>query len=72
MEFWVDLRCYFGVTIMVHKFSRIANFVVFCVLEEIAEREDHRNPRELNLQQWLAERKARLGPEQAVLTYCAM
>ena len=72
MEFWVDLRCYFGDRIMVHKFSRIANFVVFCVLEEIAEREDHRSPREHNLQQWLAERKAKLGPEQAVLTYCAM
>ena len=72
MEFWVDLRCYFGDRIMVHKFSRIANFVVFCVLEEISERDDHRNPRELNLQQWLAERKAKLGPEQAVLTYCAM
>ena len=34
MEFWVDLRCYFGDRIMVHKFSRIANFVVFCVLEK--------------------------------------
>ena len=32
MELWVDLRCYFGDRIMVHKFSRISNFVVFCVL----------------------------------------
>ena len=72
MEFWVDLRCYFGDRIMVHKFSRIANFVVFCVLEEISGRDDHLHPRELNLQQWLAERKAKLGPEQSVLTYCAM
>ena len=72
MEFWVDLRCYFGDRIMVHKFSRIANFVVFCVLEEISGRDDHRNPPELNLQQWLAERKEKLGLEQAVVAYCAM
>jgi hypothetical protein len=49
MEFWVDLRCYFGDRIMMHKFSRISNFVVFCVLQEVSKHDDHIRPKERNL-----------------------
>jgi len=72
MEFWVDLRCYFGDRIMVHKFSRISNFVVFCVLQEISKRDDHTRPKERNLQEWLQDREAALGTDQATLTFAAM
>ena len=72
MEFWVDLRCYFGDRIMVHKFSRISNFVVFCVLQEISKREDHARPKERSLQEWLQDREAALGTDQETLAFAAM
>ena len=33
-QFWVDLRCYFEDRIMVHKFSRVSNVVVYCATEK--------------------------------------
>ena len=72
MEFWVDLGWYFGDRIMVRKFSRISNFVVFCVIQEISKRDDHIRPKERNLHEWLQDREAALGADQAVLTFAAM
>ena len=49
MKFWVDLGCYFGDRSMVHKSSRISNFVAFCVLQKISKREDTDvNPAEIS------------------------
>ena len=55
-----------------HKFSRISNFIVFCVLQEVSKRDDHIRPRERNLQEWLQDREEALGTGQAVLTFAAM
>ena len=54
---------------MVHKFSRISNYIVFCVLQEISKRDDHMRPKERNLKEWLQDREAAMGANQAVLTF---
>ena len=72
VKFCVDLGCYFGDRIMVHKLSRIYNFVVFCVLPEISKRDDHIRPQERNLKEWLQDREATLGADQAALTFAEM
>ena len=57
---------------MVNKYSRISNFVVFCVLQEISKRDDHIRQKERNLKEWLQDREAALGADQAALTFAAM
>ena len=49
-QFWVDMRCYFGDRIMVHKFSRVSNFIVYCVTQKVWAKDDHVNPAEPELQ----------------------
>ena len=72
-QFWVDMRCYFGDRIMVHKFSRVSNFIVYCVTEKVWAREDHTHPAEPELQQWIARRKKAMPEaEQSSLMYAAM
>ena len=72
-QFWVDMRCYFGDRIMVHKFSRVSNFIVYCVTEKVWARDDHTNPAEPELKAWIARRKQSMSePEQSSLMYAAM
>jgi len=72
-QFWVDMRCYFGDRIMVHKFSRVSNFIVYCATEKVWAREDHTHPAEPELQQWIARRKKAMPEaEQSSLMYAAM
>lgn len=58
---------------MVHKFSRIANFIVYCVMEKVWARDDHKNPAEPELKEWIARRrKSMTEVEQSSLMYAAM
>ena len=72
-EFWVDLRCYFGGRIMVHKFSRVSNFIVYCATEKVWARDDHTNPAEPELKEWITRRRKSMPEaEQSSLMYAAM
>ena len=67
------MRCYFGDRIMVHKLSRVSNFIVYCVTEKVCAREDHTHPAEPELQQWIARRKKAMPEaEQSSLLYAAV
>ena len=68
-QFWVDMRCYFGGRIMVHKFSRVSNFIVYCVTEKVWARDDHMKPAGPELQQWIARRKKSNARATAVFDY---
>ena len=69
----MDLRCYFGDRIMVHKFSRISNFVVFCVLQEISnERTAYAQRNATCMNGFKTGKQTALGTDQATLTFAAM
>ena len=72
-QFWVDMRRYFGDRIMVHRCSRVSNFIVYCATGKVWARENHANPEEPKLREWIARRKATMPEaEQSSLMYAAM